>query len=169
VLLIRRIGALALVAAALFVWFSMAPEAPKKLDHGSAVAAIESEDDGNNVLASGAPQQAVVNGWTSNDYLKLISEQLDANGSRQQVRDVRPSALLVLGVAGIALIAFTSPGPWRPARSTGPGPSAPVATRTQPEASASAAPGGAVASNGVGSVPTAVLDGPPSSPLGKHL
>lgn len=112
-LLVRRIGALLLIGAALYVWFAKAPDAPAH-HHRDAVAAIEHQDDANNRLTQGAPQQAVVNGWTTNRYLRLISAQLDANGSRQAARDIRPAALLVLGVFGIALLALTTPGPLVP-------------------------------------------------------
>ena len=115
-LLIRRVGALVLVGAAVYIWFAKAPATPATADHRAAVAAIERQDDADNGRTQGAPQQAVVNGWTTNAYLRLISGQLAADDARQASRDARPAALLVLGVLGIALLAFTSPGPLLPSR-----------------------------------------------------
>lgn len=113
-LLTRRIGALVLAAVAVLVWFAMAPETPEEA-HADAVASIEAEDAANNTITDGAPQQTVVNGWTANEYLKLISTQL--NGSQ----DPRPAALLGLGVLGLALIAFTTPPLARPQSGRQPG------------------------------------------------
>jgi hypothetical protein len=36
---------------------------------------IDTTDSLNQISADSAPQQAVVNGWTTRDYLKLIAEQ----------------------------------------------------------------------------------------------
>lgn len=102
----RRVGALALLLGALGVWFGMAPTDESDPDHSSDVAQIESDDDTNNAAASGAPQQTVVNGWTAINYQRLASEQMD-EASSSEIGDDRPAAMLGLGVAGIALIAFT--------------------------------------------------------------
>lgn len=110
--IVRRIGAVALLAAAVAVWFGMAPESP---DHSVKISSIESGDDANNALTEGAPQQTVVNGWTNLEYLRLISKQMD-EASSAPVRDDRPEAMLGLCVAGIALLALTS----RPSPITGP-------------------------------------------------
>ncbi|WP_157719907.1 hypothetical protein [Microlunatus sagamiharensis] len=91
-----------LLLAAAAVWFGMAPEAP---DPASTIAVIERTDDANNANASGAPQQAVVNGWTTIDYLRLLAQQSDAASARQD----RSTAMLTLCVAGIALLALTVP------------------------------------------------------------
>lgn len=103
--MVRRIGAVALLAAAIAVWFGMAPDSP---DNSKLISSIESGDDANNTIAEGAPQQAVVNGWTNLEYLHLISKQLD-EASSAEVRDDRPEAMLGLCVAGIALLALTNP------------------------------------------------------------
>jgi hypothetical protein len=109
-ILIRRFGSVALIAAAIVIWFGMSP-APAEVDHSSDVSAIESEDEMNNARTEGAPQQTVVNGWTEHNYLALISEQLDeAATAAAEQRDDRPAAMLALCVAGIALLAFTSSG-----------------------------------------------------------
>lgn len=107
VAIIRHVGAVVLVAAAATVWFTMEPEAPATLDHSVEAAAIEVEDDANNELTDGAPQQTVVNGWTTNAYLALISSQMDA-ASRPAPRDDRPAAMLGLCVVGIAFLIATT-------------------------------------------------------------
>lgn len=99
--LVRRIGAVVLLAAAVAVWFGLAPEAQEAAQE---LRSIERRDDGNSALADSAPQQAVVNGWTANDYLELIVE-LDAG----EDRDERPAAMVGLCLAGICLMALTSP------------------------------------------------------------
>lgn len=109
--LIRRLGAVTLLAAVIAVWFGMAPEVP---NHASQIARIEATDDSNNARTAGAPQQAVVNGWTTIEYLQLLAQQSDELASAS-VRDDRPGAMLGLCVAGIALLALTS-GTAAPAR-----------------------------------------------------
>ena len=119
----RRVGALVLVAAAVAVWFGLAPSDDDAPNHRSDRAAIESSDDGNNALTSGAPQQEVVNGWTTIAYLKLVSEQLDDNAA-PEATDERPAAMLGLCVIGIGLLAATT----QPAQG--------AATRVAPQQSA---------------------------------
>lgn len=109
----RRIGSLLLAAAAIAVWFVLAPDETDAPDNSSRVAGIEAEDETNNQIAEGAPQQTVVNGWTEHNYLALISDQLDENAA-PAAQDERPAALLGLGVLGLSLIAFTTPRPGRP-------------------------------------------------------
>ena len=109
-LLVRRIAGFALAVAAGLVWVLMAPEDPHTSDYGSARDSIASNDDANNVMASGAPQQTVVNGWTSNDYLDLMSEQLDALAQPDRV-DRRPGILLLIASLGLAVLLVTSGQP----------------------------------------------------------
>jgi hypothetical protein len=104
VTLLRRFGAVALLVAAIAVWFGMAPDVP---NHASGIAGIEAINDSNNARTEGAPQQTVVNGWTTIDYLQLLAEQSDEMASAS-VRDDRPGAMLGLCVAGIALLALTT-------------------------------------------------------------
>ncbi|WP_156253082.1 hypothetical protein [Pseudactinotalea terrae] len=62
------------------------------------------DDEANQERTQGAPQQQVVNGWTSNALLDLISTQLD------EPHDDRPAILLALGVILLGLsVATTSP------------------------------------------------------------
>lgn len=114
--IIRWVGAVILVAAAVTVWFALQPKAPENFDHSAEAAAIEVEDDANNDLTGGAPQQAVVNGWTANAYLALISRQIDA-ADAPAPRDDRPAAMLGLCVLGIALLMATTPALRTSARS----------------------------------------------------
>lgn len=107
-LVARRIVGGILVLAAVAVWLLMAPDdnAPS---FGNARGTIESDDDRNNGLADGAPQQAVVNGWSANKYLELISKQLEeARNHDAEVADPRLPALALLGVLGLAVVLITS-------------------------------------------------------------
>lgn len=108
----RRIASLLLAAAAIAVWFALAPDETDAPDNSSRLASIEAEDQSNNEIADGAPQQTVVNGWTEHNYLALISDQLDENAA-PAAQDERPAALLGLGVLGLSLIAFTTPSTGR--------------------------------------------------------
>ncbi|GAA4668609.1 DUF2510 domain-containing protein [Nocardioides nanhaiensis] len=82
----------AVVAVTLLsIWFGMAPDtAYEEMRSG-----IESTDDQNNAMTDGAPQQAVVNGWTANEYLHLLSVQ-------QQESDDRRDVMLLIGLLGAA-------------------------------------------------------------------
>ena len=102
-LIARRIGSLVIAGTAVVIWFVLAPN---EGDHSSQAATIEVTDDLNNESTAGAAQQAVVNGWTADSYLALLSRQLDEQ-TTVGARDNRPAALLVLVVLALALIAFT--------------------------------------------------------------
>ena len=97
---VRQVGAVILLLAAVAVWFGMAPEAP---DPATTISVIERAHRESNANTSGAPEQAVVNGWTTIDYLQLLAQQSDAASARQD----RSTAMLGLCVAGIALLALT--------------------------------------------------------------
>lgn len=111
-LLTRRLAGGLLVLAAVLVWFLMAPDDDGP-SYDSLRSAIESDDDGNNELAEGAPQQSVVNGWTANKYLALISMQVE---DAEESADPRAATLLLLGVIGLAVLLVTSEGRSEPAR-----------------------------------------------------
>jgi hypothetical protein len=81
-----------LVLAAIALWFGMAPED----SYEDVRADIESTDDLNNASTDGAPQQAVVNGWTTIDYLELLSIQ-------QEESDDRRDSLFLLALVGGAV------------------------------------------------------------------
>ncbi len=104
----RRVGAGLLAVTAVWISLGMAPAQPDQpVDADFKIAQIEDMDDANNEITEGAPQQAVVNGWTANELLKLLVQQ-NAQQSREQPRDDRPTALLLIGVLGIALFGLTS-------------------------------------------------------------
>jgi len=101
----RRVGAVVLVIAAIAVWFGMKPSDSVAGEYSALISAALSADEANQGLAEGAPQQAVVNGWTARDLLTIIARQGSAPAATD---DPRPSALLALAVIGIALLAFTA-------------------------------------------------------------
>lgn len=125
-LLIRRIGAVILAAAAVLVWFLAAPakshsSAP---DFSSDIASAASDYDSNNASTESAPQQQVVNGWAEKDLLNiLVKEQQAALAPAIAPHDNRVPAELLLAVLGIALVAGTSPRSAPEAAATGASPS----------------------------------------------
>lgn len=78
-----------MAVAALLTFFSMAPDEPYEDTRSS----IEATDDANNARTEGAPQQAVVNGWTTIEYLNLMSTQ-------QENADNRGDALMLIALIG---------------------------------------------------------------------
>ena len=125
--LARRIGAAVLAIAAVAVWFLMAPAEPKTpdvqtprqvSDQSSAIAKALSDYQENNLLTTGAPQQAVVNGWAEKDLLTIIAKQQNEALTRPAVvppvpqpapNDDRIPALVGLLVLGLALALATAP------------------------------------------------------------
>ncbi|WP_344951660.1 hypothetical protein [Terrabacter ginsenosidimutans] len=101
--IIRTTGSVLLAVAALWIFFGLAPK-NVTLDASARVASVMAADASNQSRAEGAPQQAVVNGWTARDLLEIIATQ-----QQPQPRDERPAALLTLAVVGIALGLLTSP------------------------------------------------------------
>jgi hypothetical protein len=95
---VRRVAGVLLAGVALLIWFDMAPE---DNSYESARTAIEASDDANNILAEGAPQQEVVNGWTTIEYLSLLSEQQEQSNSRLD-------ALILLALIGGSVALATS-------------------------------------------------------------
>lgn len=100
---VRRLGALVLTAAAIAVWFVLAPEPVDAKGNAAEVEAILEMAELNNDEAEGAAQQDVVNGWATRDLLALLSGQIDKDRT-----DERPAALLGLLVLGAALALATS-------------------------------------------------------------
>jgi hypothetical protein len=96
--MIRRIGAVVLIVAAVGVWFGMKP-ANTDTSYGAAITAALAADTANNTSTEGAPQQTVVNGWTAKDLLTIIAKQ----GADPRPVDERPAALLTLLVIGFGL------------------------------------------------------------------
>jgi hypothetical protein len=97
--LIRRVGAIVLAAAAVMVLFGMAPE---HTTSPSMISAALSDDQLNQSNAQGAPQQAVVNGWTARDLLTIIARQ------GEEARDDRPTVFAFLALLGVLLFVGTS-------------------------------------------------------------
>jgi hypothetical protein len=135
---VRRVGAIVLVAAATAVWLFMAPDKPvmpevhvqdSLNDRSSAISSALSDYKMNEARTQGAPQQTVVNGWTAKDLLTIIAEQQNDALTRDEVpapltpivpNDERVPALVGLVVVGIALALLTSPRPVRSANTAGP-------------------------------------------------
>lgn len=95
--LVRRIGSVIIALAAIGVLLFMAPDGVDSDTHQERVAKITDRNEANNEMTEGAPQQEVVNGWTSIDYLELMSDQLNGTPDR------RPAALLTLLVLAVCL------------------------------------------------------------------
>jgi hypothetical protein len=109
---IRRIGAVALIVAAIGIWFGMKPaSSDTSSSYGAAITAALAADTANNASATGTPQQTVVNGWTAKDLLTIIANE---GASPQPLPvDGRPAALLTLVVIGFGLELATSRLPAR--------------------------------------------------------
>ena len=128
-LIVRRIGAVALLAAAIAVWFLMEPEAPavpvaqtqeQVRDRSSEIRQALSDYEVNEARTAGAPQQTVVNGWVAKDLLTILAEQQNEALTRPEVpalippvapNDERVPALVGLLVVGLALAVFTTSRP----------------------------------------------------------
>lgn len=111
-MLVRRLGALILAAAAVAVWFVLEPEQTSgdTADYSSAISLAIEEYETNNAMADSAPQQEVVNGWVAKDLLEVIAEAQNASLSPESApRDDRIPAELLLVVLGVALLALTTP------------------------------------------------------------
>ena len=96
--ILRRVGALLLVLAAVVVMVGMAP---KSTTAPADITSAMITDSLNQGSAQGAPQQSVVNGWTARDLLEIIAKQ----GEQQ---DHRPVALLLIAVLMLGLAVGTS-------------------------------------------------------------
>lgn len=105
---VRLVGSLIIALAAVVVLFTAGPSHDDARDLSTSRAAIWVDDEANQSRTEGAPQQQVVNGWTGNALLDLISEQLDA-ATAPAKPDNRPAVLLTLGVLLLALTTVTTP------------------------------------------------------------
>jgi hypothetical protein len=105
---IRLIGFGCIGVLALIIFLSGGPsqndhEPLSGINWEDTVESIDNRNRTNNANASGAPQQTVVNGWTTIDWLELISEQLNELPHQNQVTtniDNRVPSLLLLLVLG---------------------------------------------------------------------
>ncbi len=125
--IVRQVGALLLAAAAIAIWFLMAPaevEAPdvqvqeSVADRSNDITDALLNYEANEALTQGAPQQAVVNGWVAKDLLTIIAEQQNEALTRDEVpppiqpitpNDERIPAFAGLLVLGLVLALVTSP------------------------------------------------------------
>ena len=81
------------IATVALVWLLSGPDETSFAD---TRAGIESQDTFNNENTAGAPQQEVVNGWTTIEYLNLLSMQQEHDNNR---RDALLFLILVSGLA----------------------------------------------------------------------
>lgn len=100
---VRLIGCVAIAVLAVLTLAFLGPTDSD--DVASERLAIWLEDATNQDRTQGAPQQSVVNGWTANQLLDLLSQQLETGTST----DDRPAVLLTLGVLLLALAMATTP------------------------------------------------------------
>lgn len=98
----------ALVAAGLLLAWFTAPKANSSStppsDFTALVRVAESDNTTNNAQAKGAPQQQVVNGWHTNDLLKVITMQNNALLDRADAQRGSTLTVLVL-IVGLGLCA----------------------------------------------------------------
>lgn len=99
----RPVGILVLLLAAIGVFVMLKPAAPP--DYAAMIASAKADYATNNATASGAPQQAVVNGWIARDLLEVMASENATSSS-----DPRVPALALIGVLAVLLIA-ASPTP----------------------------------------------------------
>jgi len=108
---IRKIGFIVISVLALLVFmfggnYSQNQQVDSMINWEDVSWSINNRNSVNNGNASGAPQQQVVNGWTTNDWLELISEQLNEIsrvGAPTSGVDNRVARLLLLLVLGACL------------------------------------------------------------------
>jgi uncharacterized membrane protein len=78
------------------------------IDVNSALSSAKTTFDANNGTTDTAPQQAVANGWYTNDLLIVTAQAVDAsNNTEQKVLDSNKTLSIVLVVSvGVLLLAF---------------------------------------------------------------
>lgn len=125
---IRLLGfaVLGVAAAAAFVYFTPTIVVseyaiPSASGYESLISTALADDASNNLLAQGAPQQSVVNGWTARDLLTIIAKQnadllraqgavVDVTGGLQtQPFDQRVPALLLIGILAVCWLGISAP------------------------------------------------------------
>lgn len=118
---IRAAIALLGAAAALAVWFLLAPapldqEAVHANSHSGQVSGVRSDQKANEVTADSSPQQTVVNTWATVDMLEVMTTQLDDLAQLQATSavltpkpDARIPALLLIGVLVFCLSQAAEP------------------------------------------------------------
>ena len=102
----------AVLIALIGIWWVAAT--PEDGSFKEARDGIESIDDLNNESTAGAPQQDVVNGWTTIEYLNLLSTQQEHESNR------RDALLLLILLAGLGAYTHHSVSSARRERSPDP-------------------------------------------------
>ena len=133
----RRVAGTALAAAAVIVWFALAPEDPGETkDFSGDLASAQSTAELNASSTDNVYQQQVVNGWAANDLLEILVSENNAQASAAS--DQRVPAEVLLLVLGMALVLLTTetPAPGRSDRDTldhmpAPSPHSPNAMATE--------------------------------------
>lgn len=116
--LFRRAGALLIAGAAVIIWVTMGSSEKSAADYQQDIHSAMIGDRVNQRAAETAPQQAVVNGWTARDLLK-ISAGIQAANTRD---DDRIGAELMLLIVAVSWWMLTNPrqgGSLRPGESPG--------------------------------------------------
>ena len=109
--IIRRVGAVVLIVAAISVWFGMKPASTDNASgYRAAITAALADDTANNKMTEGSPQQTVVNGWTAKDLLAIVARE---GSDPPPPVDERPAALLTLLAIGFGLGLATTQLPVR--------------------------------------------------------
>ncbi len=125
---VRLAGFGVLAVAAVIAWVALAPEVPtdaptlpSATQYETLIADALSAHEVNNLSASGAPQQQVVNGWTARDLLTIIAKEnidilraqgavVDVTGTlRTTPFDERVPALLLIGVLAVCWAGISGP------------------------------------------------------------
>jgi hypothetical protein len=124
---IRQLGFVVCAAAGAAVFFFLAPDVPKSTptlsftDYQSLIEQALTADEANNLRAEGAPQQAVVNGWTARDLLTIIAKEnqdllaaqgavVDATGTLQTTPfDNRVPGLLLVAIVTLSWAGISQP------------------------------------------------------------
>ena len=105
--IVRFVGFLLLVVAAVTVVVALAPSL-KHVDNGGQIAAAIAVDGVNAGATSSAPQQQVANGWVARDLLEIQVRQNDQLAATiQDSSDVRPTWLLLIGVLALCWLGLT--------------------------------------------------------------
>jgi hypothetical protein len=119
--LFRYLGFVVLIAAGVGAYVGLAPKTvvsayqlPSATQYETLITQALADDVSNNRLTQGAPQQAVVNGWTARDLLTIIAKEqadilraqgavVDATGRLQtQPFDERIPALMLILLVAVA-------------------------------------------------------------------
>ncbi|SNT01419.1 hypothetical protein SAMN06309944_1772 [Micrococcales bacterium KH10] len=108
-------------AMALTVWIGATQSTGDSTNYGSQISTIRAAKNLNDAAAQGAPQQSVVAGWATVDYLELVATQLDESAAQQNAQLRLHSDLLLIALltgAGLLLASIVESLARRKAAST---------------------------------------------------